>query len=163
MLPAPYIWWTQLITVSDGLTQKLKRFLEERQKFVAVAVVDGDAKKMSFLYEWRARTCGADIQHVCDAILLLAKQTINNTCQLHWTEANFDDNFEFANFAIKVKWKTVSQLLLLLLLLLHPFNGPFSGTTQVSQYQKGFYWSKRHWVAVASAGPYASMHLAPDR
>ena len=46
----------------------------------------------------------------------------------------------------------------------HPFNGPMSGTTQVSQYQKsGFYWSKRQWVAVASAGPYASLHLAPDR
>jgi len=29
--------------------------------------------------------------------------------------------------------------------------------------QSGFYWSKRHWVAVASAGPYASLHLAPDR
>ena len=25
-----------------------------------------------------------------------------------------------------------------------------------------FYWSKRQWVAVASAGPYASLHLAPD-
>ena len=36
----------------------------------------------------------------------------------------------------------------------HPFNGPFSGTTQVSRYQ---------WVAVASAGPYASLHLAPGR
>ena len=31
------------------------------------------------------------------------------------------------------------------------------------QYQCGFYWSKRQWVAVASAGPYASLHLAPDR
>ena len=44
----------------------------------------------------------------------------------------------------------------------------FSGTTHVSRYQKGknqsgFYWSKRQWVAVASAGPYASLHLAPDR
>jgi len=52
--------------------------------------------------------------------------------------------------------------------LTHPFNGPFSGTTQVSQHQKGknqsgFYWSKRQLVAVASAGPYASLHLAPDR
>ena len=28
-------------------------------------------------------------------------------------------------------------LLLLLLLLLHTFNGPYSGTAQVSQYQKG--------------------------
>ena len=33
-----------------------------------------------------------------------------------------------------------------------------SGITRVSQYQNqsGFYWSKRHWVAVASAGPYAN-------
>jgi len=29
--------------------------------------------------------------------------------------------------------------------------------------QSGLYWSKRQWVAVASAGPYASLHLAPDR
>jgi len=29
--------------------------------------------------------------------------------------------------------------------------------------QSGFYWSKRQWVVVASAGPYASLHLAPDR
>jgi len=45
----------------------------------------------------------------------------------------------------------------------HPFNGPLSGTTRVSRYQKGknqsgFYWSKRQWVAVASAGPYAIVH-----
>ena len=49
-----------------------------------------------------------------------------------------------------------------------PFNGPFSGTTRVGRYQKGktnldLYWSKRQWVAVASAGPYASLHLAADR
>ena len=25
------------------------------------------------------------------------------------------------------------------------------------------YWSNRQWVAVASAGPYADLHLAPDR
>ena len=29
--------------------------------------------------------------------------------------------------------------------------------------RSGFYWSKRQWVAMASAGPYASLHLAPDR
>ena len=29
--------------------------------------------------------------------------------------------------------------------------------------QPGFYWSKRQWVEVASAGPYASLHLAPYR
>ena len=50
----------------------------------------------------------------------------------------------------------------------HPFNSPLSRTTQVSRYQKGknqsgFYWRKRQWVAVASAGPYASLHLAPDK
>jgi len=47
-----------------------------------------------------------------------------------------------------------------------PFNGPLSGTARVRRYQKGktgFYWGKRQWVAVASAGPYASLHLAPDR
>jgi len=48
----------------------------------------------------------------------------------------------------------------------HPFNGTLSRTTRVSWYQKGknqsgFYWSKRQWVAVASAGPYARLHLAP--
>jgi len=38
------------------------------------------------------------------------------------------------------------------------------GLPWVSRYQKsGFYWSKRQWVAVASAGPYASLHCAPDR
>jgi len=51
----------------------------------------------------------------------------------------------------------------------HPYNGPLSGTTQVSRYQKGkanvdFTEAvKRQWVAVASTGPYASLHLAPDR
>jgi len=46
-----------------------------------------------------------------------------------------------------------------------------SGTTRVSRYQKvkpgrlkpvWIYWSKRQWVAVASAGLYASLHLIPD-
>jgi len=43
-----------------------------------------------------------------------------------------------------------------------------SGTTRVSHHQKGktrkvkpiwIYWSKRQWVAMASAGPYANLHL----
>ena len=52
----------------------------------------------------------------------------------------------------------------------HPFNGPFSGTIpgwactrKVKPIWILLYWSKRQWVAVASAGPYASLHLAPDR
>jgi len=71
---------------------------------------------------------------------------------------------------IVIFWIMLSQRFYLSYCLLHththPFNGPFSGTTRVSRYQKGktgFYWSKRQWVAVASAGPYASLHLAPDR
>ena len=48
----------------------------------------------------------------------------------------------------------------------HPFNDPFSGTTQVSWYQKGKtnldFTEARDRVAVASAGPYASLHLTPD-
>jgi len=47
----------------------------------------------------------------------------------------------------------------------HPFNGPLIWTTQVSRYQKGktnLDFSEAR-VAVASAGPYASLHLAPDR
>ena len=37
----------------------------------------------------------------------------------------------------------------------------WAGTRKVNQ--SGFYWSKRQWEAVASAGPCASLHLAPDR
>jgi len=50
-----------------------------------------------------------------------------------------------------------------------PFNGPLSGTTRVSWYQKGktnldFTGARdSEWQWHASAGPYASLHLAPDR
>jgi len=43
----------------------------------------------------------------------------------------------------------------------NPFNGPFSGTALVSRYQKGK--TNLDRLAVASVGPYASLHLAPDR
>ena len=52
----------------------------------------------------------------------------------------------------------------------HLFNGPLTGTTPGEPNWAGsrkvkpiwiFYWSKRQWVAVASSGPYASLHLAP--
>ena len=55
---------------------------------------------------------------------------------------------------------------LLLLLLLHPFNGLFSRTTWVSQYQKGktsldLNKARGLWDAVTTAGPYANnLHLA---
>jgi len=40
----------------------------------------------------------------------------------------------------------------------HPFNGRLSGTSRVSRYQK----CKTKQETVASAGPYASLPLAPD-
>jgi len=47
----------------------------------------------------------------------------------------------------------------------HPFNGPFSRTARVSRYHKGKtildFTEAR--LAMASAGPYANLHLAPDR
>jgi len=56
-------------------------------------------------------------------------------------------------------------------LIQHPFNGFFSRTTGVSQYQKGKTSPELTearddgvWDAVASAGPYVNdLHLAPDR
>jgi len=47
------------------------------------------------------------------------------------------------------------------LIALCPWLPGWSGTTKVKQSR--FYWSKRRWVAVASAGSYTSLHLAPDR
>ena len=44
---------------------------------------------------------------------------------------------------------------------LFPWLPRWAGTRKVKP--SGFYWSKRQWVAVASAGPYASLHLARDR
>jgi len=37
----------------------------------------------------------------------------------------------------------------------------WAGTRKVKPQSK-FYWSKRQWVAVTSAGPYASLHLTPQ-
>jgi len=48
--------------------------VEERQKFVAVAVVDRDAEEMSFLYERRPRTCRTHVQHVRYVVLLQIHQ-----------------------------------------------------------------------------------------
>jgi len=55
------------------------------------------------------------------------------------------------------------------LLTLHPFDGRFSRTTSVSQYQKSrtildIYEARDDGLAVASAGPYVNhLHFAPDR
>ena len=43
------------------------------------------------------------------------------------------------------------------------FPGLPSWVSTRNENPSGLHWSKRQWVAVASAGPYASLHLAPDR
>jgi len=46
----------------------------------------------------------------------------------------------------------------------YPFNGPFSGTTRVSRYQKGK--TNLDFTEARDSEwqwPYASLHLAPDR
>jgi len=50
----------------------------------------------------------------------------------------------------------------------HPFNGPLSGTTRVSRYQKGktdldFTEARDSEWQWHQLGHYASLHLAPDR
>jgi len=50
----------------------------------------------------------------------------------------------------------------------HPFNGPLSGTTRVSRYQKGktnldFTEARDNEWQWHQLGPYASLHLAADR
>jgi len=49
----------------------------------------------------------------------------------------------------------------------YPLNNPLSETTWVSRYQKGKtdldFTEARECMAVASAGPYASLHLTPER
>ena len=48
----------------------------------------------------------------------------------------------------------------------HPFNGPFSGTAQVSQYQNVkpiWILLKQETVSGSGISKYASLHLVPDR
>ena len=69
--------------------------------------------------------------------------------------------FEFVAF-IKVFSFKRSQTHTRLTVLFPGLPG-WAGTRKVKPIWTGFYWSKRQWVAVASAGPYASLHIAPDR
>jgi len=62
---------------------------------------------------------------------------------------------------IMCRYKTDRQQSLMSPTNTHPFNGPLSGTTRVSPYQKGKtnldFTEARDRVATASAGPYASL------
>jgi len=93
--------------------------------------------------------------------------------QLITSEPNCYFNIKYPPNYCHLSLVNVSEVLLGSMQLLQPFYGPWtsSGTTQVSWYQKGktrkvqpiwIYWSNRQWVAVASARPYANLHLAPD-
>jgi len=95
----------------------------------------------------------------------------NNTTITSFVQPNIESCNQIV-FLNKCTWLVTAATLLLLLLLLHSFNGLFSRTTQVSRHQKSrtilvkpiwIYWSKRQRVAVASAGRHANLHLAPDR
>ena len=88
----------------------------------------------------------------------------DQTLQLtHFTFHVPIDNNNYRSFTevpamISWYWRTTTPV----------YTGPLFRTTPVSQYQNGkpmwIYWSKRQWVAVASAGlPCTSLHLAADR
>jgi len=64
--------------------------------------------------------------------------------------------FKFGQFAPSVIYNTHTHLMAL-------FRDYPGEPVPKRQNQSGFYWRKRQWVAVASAGPYTSLHLAPDR
>ena len=81
-------------------------------------------------------------------------------------------NFESTTYSVVQHTHSHTRLTALSVLYsththIHPFNGPVQDypgePVPERRNQSGFYWSKRQWVAVASAGPYASLHLAPDR
>ena len=69
-----------------------------------------------------------------------------------WPHRNWPRGLEY----LQCTWHTHTHLMA-------PFLGPlgWAGIRKVNQ--SGFYWSKRQWVAMASAGPYASLHLDPYR
>jgi len=96
--------------------------------------------------------------------LIRSKVTVNslgNPCSQSWRKekATVGKNKEqhTKRYQIQPCWNTHT----------HPFNGPLSGSTRVSPYQKGkpiwIFAEAIEWLAVASAGPYASLHLAPVR
>ena len=85
-----------------------------------------------------------------------------------WFTYNITDTCVYSTTQLLCRYSTYTLGQLSQKVHTQPFNCPLSGTTQVSRYQKGknqsgFYWSKRQWVAVVSAGPYASLHLAQHR
>jgi len=88
--------------------------------------------------------------------LLVGCQEEHPACKTEWWGAGVVICLEWG--ADSLKLVTVSQDACTRLTALFPGLPEWE-----MQNQSGFYWNKRQWVAVASAGLYASLHLAPDR
>jgi len=73
-----------------------------------------------------------------------------STCRSDWRLASLHFAVQKTTVLIKVQQQSQQQEL-----------PPSAGTRKVKLV--GCYWSKRQWVAVAPAGPYAILHLAVDR
>ena len=74
---------------------------------------------------------------------------------------NTKNLYRYSLFYCNVVWYKVHTHTHTRLMALCPGLPGWASTKKENQ--SGFYWSKRQWVAMALAGPYASLHLAPDR
>jgi len=67
-------------------------------------------------------------------------------------------------FRGKVKMTKIIIIITIVIIDLVQYTLRYSLSYLLERYnQSGFYWSKRQWLAVESHGPYASLHLTPDR
>ena len=98
-------------------------------------------------HDWIAHSCPTDVSDHPDHLQTLPQQNNNKSPATLYCWMKMTEHIETMTFNIHT--------------------APFSGTTRISRYQKGTtnldFTEAREWVAVASAGPYASLHLAPDR
>ena len=83
-------------------------------------------------------------------------RAIVTSCHTAATKINSISVFHYTMYCMKAVWTHTHTRLT----ALFPGLPRSAGTRKVNQ--SGFYWSKRQWVAAASAGPYASLHLAPN-
>jgi len=102
-------------------------------------------------------TCMAGYIHsevVCSPITVTHPCTMWAWCRLEWRCW-----LRLSSYMCDVDFNNNTHKHTLLMALCPGVPGQ-AGTIKV---KPRFYWSKRHWVTAASAGPYASLHLAPDR
>ena len=102
---------------------------------------------------WTPNRCKDPAPHSMWAV----SRAIVTSCHTAATKINSISVFHYTMYCMKAVWTHTHTRLT----ALFPGLPRSAGTRKVNQ--SGFYWSKRQWVAVASAGPYASLHLAPNR